>query len=267
MPKGQLRIARRAECPECSETFLATAATRRLCSEACALARKIRMNRERGKGRCADCGGVKANLYALRCGTCSQAARRRGTCTQAGCERPHAALGLCGFHRSRQHRGISFGDPIRGTSGYRRSETACPVDGCDRVTFSGRTGHCSMHHDRFREHGDVGPAASKRRPPGAWIPWQVDKHGYVRRREGGKWVTQHRVVMEQLIGRPLLAHESVHHVNGDRADNRLTNLELWSKAQPAGQRVTDKVAWAIELIQTYAPEALADRPVQLKLLA
>lgn len=65
---------------------------------------------------------------------------------------------------------------------------------------------------------------------------------------------QHRVVMEELLGRALLPHETVHHRNGDRSDNRPGNLELWSSWQPAGQRVVDKLAWARELVALYGGE-------------
>ena len=62
---------------------------------------------------------------------------------------------------------------------------------------------------------------------------------------------QHRVVMEEMLGRPLLPEENVHHKNGDRKDNRPENLELWSTSQPPGQRVEDKVMWAKEILALY----------------
>ena len=62
---------------------------------------------------------------------------------------------------------------------------------------------------------------------------------------------QHRVIMAEDIGRPLFRHENVHHINGQRDDNRIENLELWSKSQPSGQRVADKVAWAIDFLSEY----------------
>lgn len=84
-----------------------------------------------------------------------------------------------------------------------------------------------------------------------------ERSGYVMLRINKKTVAEHKYVMEQMLGREMISGESVHHKNGQRADNRPENLELWSKSQPAGQRVEDKVAWAVELLKLYDPGRLA----------
>ena len=64
-------------------------------------------------------------------------------------------------------------------------------------------------------------------------------------------IFEHTFVMSEYLGRPLYKHENVHHKNGIRNDNRLENLELWSKHQPHGQRVEDKLAWCKEFLNEY----------------
>lgn len=57
--------------------------------------------------------------------------------------------------------------------------------------------------------------------------------------------------MQEHLGRSLAPQETVHHRNGVRHDNRITNLELWSSSHPSGQRVVDKIAWAQEILAFY----------------
>jgi hypothetical protein len=99
-----------------------------------------------------------------------------------------------------------------------------------------------MHYKRWRTHGD--PLIVRRGPSGVGF---VTKDGYIRVGVGGgRQVQQHRLVMETMLDRPLEKFETVHHKNGRRADNRPSNLELWTRPQPNGQRPEDLVSWVVE---------------------
>lgn len=70
-------------------------------------------------------------------------------------------------------------------------------------------------------------------------------------RKSNGYVREHTHVMSTFLGRPLKRGENVHHKNGDKLDNRIENLELWSTSQPCGQRVSDKIEFAIKIIEEY----------------
>jgi hypothetical protein len=126
---------------------------------------------------------------------------------------------------------------------------ACSVDGCEG-RFLAR-GWCRKHYQRWHKTGDPLQAKFERAPNGSG--W-VNTNGYRMHLVDGRPTMEHRHVMAMHIGRPLLATEEVHHRNGDRADNRLENLELWTRSQPPGGRVEDKLAWAREIIALYGDD-------------
>ena len=61
-------------------------------------------------------------------------------------------------------------------------------------------------------------------------------------RIGGKNHFEHRLVMERHLGRKLLPNETVHHRDGDKLNNDITNLELWITNHLAGVRADEGAA-------------------------
>lgn len=181
-------------------------------------------------------------------------------CSYKECTRPRAPrgyLGYCSTHSSRHNKKRPMDD-----SHYTprvKGGNPCTVPGCSEVgTIQGM---CVTHYHRNWKFGDPKADVPLQRKPDK-DGWIVDSHsGYVVKRfrtPEGKHVKilQHRAILEEELGRKLLPHENVHHKNGNRADNRRENLELWSTSQPSGQRVEDKISWAKELLSLYEPDSL-----------
>jgi hypothetical protein len=200
-------------------------------------------------------------------------------CKVQGCERPQKSRQLCMMHYARLRKN---GDPeVRSVNAHTKP-TECSIAGCDKHPFGAGLCHthyrkssgqracsvegcgrrhearglCEMHYERLRIHGDPLRGRPNRLNVGDRF---VGPEGYVRLVVGkGEFCAdsagiarEHRYLMAKEIGRDLLPSENVHHINGVRDDNDLSNLELWSSSQPSGQRIEDKVEWARQILETY----------------
>ena len=177
-------------------------------------------------------------------------------CQAEGCTRSKRYKLYCPTHHARWKK---WGDPLgNAPHGNNLKHTHCTIDDCKNKHAA--KGMCQTHYSRNALYGDPRKVNKPIRSEKA----RVNQSGYVEiykpehpNSNTSSYILEHRLVMSDSLGRSLLPDENVHHKNGDRTDNRIENLELWSKGQPAGQRVEDKVAHAIEILQQYAPEKLA----------
>lgn len=95
------------------------------------------------------------------------------------------------------------------------------------------------HPDRFKgKHGGHWKGGRQVVRGYVWV-WNPEAAQRMRPGTRKLYVLEHRLVMEQVLGRHLAPKENVHHKNGVRDDNRPENLELWVKHQPPGQRAEE----------------------------
>ena len=111
-------------------------------------------------------------------------------------------------------------------------QTTCQRCGIEFRTYPSRL---ARGEDRYCSRECSNPARGRARE--ANPNWRggrfVRSDGYVSIRVDGRDVLEHRHVMEGVLGRALGAREHVHHVNGDKQDNRPANLVVLSVSDHA----------------------------------
>lgn len=158
--------------------------------------------------------------------------------------------GWCDLHLSRFR---IHGDPLMGKPVA--NVPKCLVASCTRG--GERNKYCLGHYQRVKKHGN--PLES--RPIEERNGWYLHSTGYIvipkpghpNAQKSGS-IMEHIYVMSEFLGRPLVPRETVHHKNGQRWDNRIENLELWSGNHPKGARVADQIRWANEIIKMYGSD-------------
>lgn len=75
------------------------------------------------------------------------------------------------------------------------------------------------------------PIGSKRIKSDGYILVKIKNTSY----QWNDWVPEHRYILEQHLGRPLMRNELIHHIDQNRQNNSLDNLQIVNASEHAGE--------------------------------
>jgi hypothetical protein len=169
-------------------------------------------------------------------------------CEVEWCDRDSLIHDLCGAHYWNKKHGKPFTKDLEPLK-------ECDADGCNNDSLA--KGFCSRHYQIWKRNGVPETALSKRREKKGGHGW-INGYGYRMLWRDGTHILEHRYLMEQHLGRKLKKSEHIHHVNGDKTDNRIENLEITSnhkhksahcREYPNGEKPCSKCGEVKELSQ------------------
>ena len=162
-------------------------------------------------------------------------------CLAEQCYETPYAKGYCKKHYQRLTRRGSLHD-LEKTIKY------CSVEQCNEKHYGNvkecdekyrDKGFCAKHYHQIYRTGSLS-SKKERRKRGLG---SITDGGYKQIIINGKKYFEHRYIMEQHIGRKLLPTEVVHHINHDRLDNKIENLQLIeSNAEHMRQHMLNYIA-------------------------
>lgn len=147
-------------------------------------------------------------------------------------------------------RNMGWKDPASGREYRKKQIKECP--GCHRLQCCSHNipdigfccGQCVYRHKNgipLDLTNLIGPRGSG----------HIRESGYKVISVKGNSKLEHRHVFEQYYKIKLTEKESIHHIDGNKLNNSIENLQLWPSSHPSGQRVEDLYEFALGIIKRY----------------
>jgi hypothetical protein len=150
-------------------------------------------------------------------------------CKVLGCNSPHKCHGYCSLHYQRWYIYGNAEEPYHWLGRpYSGKDFICII--CKKKFYRPPSSFKKAKHQYCsRECGYLAnKGVLKNITPIENRKWFKSAKGYLATTIRGKWLWQHRWVIENHIGRTLKKEEIIHHLNGIKNDNRIENLAICS---------------------------------------